>query len=154
MPTDLAEELSRYLGTSSTSKWLTIDSDHLREFAHSTYLDAASVDTTISKNNVLGPDLVDGFMLLSILMHVEFADPLSNRVGLYGFNYGLDRVRFTNPVFVGQRVRYHRTVVNVETRTPTRSIITSEHSVETDDGSTAMHAIWKTMLIDGPNEAE
>lgn len=154
MPTDLAEELSRFPGTSSTSNWLTIDSDHLREFAHSTYLDPASVDTTISKNNVLGADLVDGFMLLSMLMHVEFANPLSDRVGLYGFNYGLDRVRFTKPVFVGQRIRYHRTIIDVETRTPTRSIITSEHTVETDDGSTAMHAVWKTMLIDGPNEAE
>ena len=96
---DQAEQL---LGHEDVSGWLTIDLAHLREFAHATYLDPAYVDLTPSRNHALGPDLVDGFLLLSLLVHFEFAVPLVQTDGRYGYNYGLDRVRFTGPVFAGQ----------------------------------------------------
>jgi len=68
-----------------------IDREHLREFAHATYLDRAYVDLTPSRNHALGADLVDGFPLLSLLVHFEFAVPLVQTDGRCGSNYGLDR---------------------------------------------------------------
>ncbi len=91
---DQAEQL---LGHQDVSGWLTIDRAHLSEFAHATYLDPAYVDLTPSRNHALGPDLVDGFLLLSLLVQFEFAVPLVQTDGRYGYNYGLDRVRFTAP---------------------------------------------------------
>lgn len=154
MPDALFDELSSLLEVSTASEAFSIDREHLEEFAHSTYLDPAHVDLTISKNNVLGPDLIDGFMLLSLLMHFEFAQQMTTQEGVYGFNYGLDRVRFTHPVMVGQQIRYHRMITAVERKTPTRFLITSRNTVELcDDSETAMYAEWKTMLVDGQNEA-
>ena len=82
MPTDLAEELSRFPGTSSTSNWLTINSDHLREFAHSTYLDPASVDTDDQQDNVLGPTSSMASCFCRCSCTSSSPIPLSDRVGL------------------------------------------------------------------------
>lgn len=87
-----AEQL---LGYQDASAWLTIDREHLREFSHATYLDPEYVDLTPSRNHALGPDLVDGFLLLSLVVHFEFAEPLVQTDGRYGYNYGLDR--FASP---------------------------------------------------------
>lgn len=155
MPSSLLSELSSWPGTSTVTDPFAIDAEHLAEFGHSTYLDPAYVDLTISKNNVLGPDLIDGFMLLSMLLHVEYSQQSLKREGVYGFNYGLDRVRFTHPVMVGQQIRYHRTITEVDERTPTRFVISSQNTVEIcESGEIAMYAEWKTMLIDGHAEDE
>lgn len=154
MPSSLHDRLTSLVGTSATSDPFGIDRAHLEQFGRSTYLSSDDVDLTISENNVLGPDLVDGFMLLSVLMHFEFARPLVDLEGAYGFNYGLDRVRFTHPVMVGEQIRYHRGITDVDEKTPTRFVITSENTVELYETNTvAMHAVWKTMLIDGRAEA-
>ena len=106
------DQVEQLLGREDVSDWVTVDCEHLREFAHATYLDPAYVDLTPSRNHALGPDLVDGFLLLSLLVHFEFAVPLVRTDGRYGYNYGLDRVRFTAPVFAGQAVRVRREVVD------------------------------------------
>ncbi|MFT4009067.1 MAG: MaoC/PaaZ C-terminal domain-containing protein [Nocardioidaceae bacterium] len=95
------------------SDWFELDEQHLREFAHSTYLDDEHVDLTFSRNNPLGPGLVDGFWMLSSLLYFNFkyGQPRDSRS--YGFNYGLDRVRFTAPLLLGERVRVRSVVKDV-----------------------------------------
>lgn len=142
------------VGASDVSEWLVIDQEHLSEFGHSTYLDAEYVDLTVSKNNALGPTLVDGFMLLSLLVYFDFAQPMFQTEGGYGFNYGFNRVRFTEPVFVNEAVRVRRTVVDVQQKTPTRQLVTYDVvlEVQRDEPVTAMVAQWIVMTIDGAAE--
>lgn len=142
------------IGTTTTTAWLTIDQEHLSEFGHSTYLDPAYVDLTPSRNHAMGPTLVDGFMLLSLLVYFDFSSPAVSTPGGYGFNYGLDRVRFTAPVFVGERVRVRRTVVAAEPKSPTRMRLTNDVTMEVDreDPETVMVARWITMAVDGASE--
>ncbi|NLC98756.1 MAG: hypothetical protein GX678_06745 [Actinomycetales bacterium] len=142
------------IGASDVSDWLVIDQEHLSEFGHSTYLDAQYVDLTISKNNALGPTLVDGFMLLSLLVYFDFAKPMLQTEGGYGFNYGFNRVRFTEPVFVNEAVRVRRTVIDVQQKTPTRQLVTYDVvlEVQRDEPVTAMVAHWIVMAIDGAAE--
>lgn len=144
-----------FLGTTTVSEWLEIDQEHLSEFGHSTYLDPAHVDMTPSRNHALGPTLVDGFMLLSLLVHFDFASPTVNVTGGYGFNYGLDRVRFTAPVFVGERVRVRREVVEAEKRSDTRVRLVTDVTMEVDrdQPETVMVARWVTLAVDGDAEA-
>lgn len=144
-----------FVGATSVSDWLEIDQEHLSEFGHSTYLDPAYVDMTLSRNHALGPTLVDGFMLLSLLVHFDFADPAVKVPGGYGFNYGLDRVRFTAPVFVGERVRVRREVVGAEKRSDTRVRLVTDITMEVDrdEPETVMVARWVTMAVDGGTEA-
>lgn len=151
----IGQELSKKIGETHVSQWLEIDQEHLSEFGHSTYLDPAYVDLTVSKNNALGPTLVDGFMLLSLLVHFDFAQPVIDIEGGYGFNYGFDRVRFTQPVFVNEAVRVKRTIVDVQEKSPTRHLITYDITLEVqrDEPVTAMVARWIVMSIDGASEA-
>lgn len=143
------------VGAEQTSAWLQIDQEHLSEFGHSTYLDPAHVDLTTSRNHALGPELVDGFMLLSLLVYFDFSSPLVSTEGGYGFNYGLDRVRFTAPVFVNERVRVRRQVVAVEAKGETRMRLTVDVTMEVDreQPETVMVARWVTMAVDGAAES-
>ena len=147
---DQAEQLR---GRRDVSGWLTVDREHLREFSHATYLDPAYVDLTPSRNHALGPDLVDGFLLLSLLVHFEFAVPLVQTGGRYGYNYGLDRVRFTAPVFAGQAVRVRREVVDVRRKSASRVLVTVDHEMEAEGSSAPVMVARGLMLyVDGRAE--
>ena len=99
-------DLAHHIGeTYFESPWMSIDEPHLSQFAYATYLDPAFTDLTASKNNPLGATLVDGFLLMSMLTAFHFNNSPVAGDGLYGFNYGMDRVRFTHPVFVGEKIR-------------------------------------------------
>lgn len=149
----LIDHCTDLTGRTDTSDWLTIDQEHLSEFAKATYLEPERVDLTPSRNHAMGPELVDGFLLLSLLVYFDFASPLLRIAGGYGFNYGLDRVRFTKPLFVGQKVRLHRTVADIEQKSPTRVLVTLDTSLESDKGETVMVARWLYLLVDGAAEA-
>ncbi len=96
-----------------TSEWFELDEAHLREFGHSTYLDSEHTDMTISSNNPLGPDLVDGFWMVSMLLYFNFKYGGRSSDHEYGFNYGLDRVRFTAPLILGERIRVRSVIKGV-----------------------------------------
>lgn len=148
------DDLADLQGRSDTSDWLLIDQSHLEDFARATYLEPDRVDLTPSRNHALGPTLVDGFLLLSLLVYFDFSTPLLRVEGGYGFNYGTDRVRFTAPVFVGDSVRLTRTVVEVVRKSPTRLLVTLDCELEMQStGQTAMVARWLYMLVDGDAEA-
>lgn len=68
----------------------------------------------------------------------------------YGFNYGLDRVRFMAPVPVGSRIRNHLEVTDVAERGEGRFVIRLHNRVEIDgEDKPAMVADWLLMLVYG-----
>lgn len=142
-------EPSELINRTSVSDWLELDTEHLAAFSKGSYLEPGRVDLTVSQNNAFGPTLVDGFLLLSLLVYFDFSDPFVSVEGGYGLNYGTDRVRFTTPVFVGDRVRLKRTVVKAEPKSPTRTLVTLDTELEVEkSGETAMYARWLYLLID------
>lgn len=114
-----------------TSDWFELDEAHLREFSHSTYLDPEHVDLTISKNNPYGPDLVDGFWMVSMLLYFNFKYGRRSNDREYGFNYGLDRVRFTAPLMLGERIRL-RSVIKGVRRHAQGLIVTTTNTMEVE----------------------
>lgn len=149
------DDLTALVGRSETSEWLEIDQSHLADFARASYLEPDRVDLTPSRNHAMGPTLVDGFLMLSLLVYFDFASSLLRVPGGYGFNYGLDRVRFTKPVFVGDSVRLTRTVVDVVRKSPTRLLVTLDCELEMQStGETAMVARWLYLIVDGETEAQ
>lgn len=146
-------DFSQLVGTTKTSNPLTIDEQHLKSFAFATYLDEEYVDLSISKNNALGPELVDGFLLLSLLTYFSFDKPFLELKGAYALNYGVNRVRFTSPVFVGEKVFVSRTATKAKTVSPTR--IRLEETIEmkrAPNEELVMVAEWITYVIDGAEE--
>jgi hypothetical protein len=77
-------------GASDVSGWLTIDREHLAGFAFSTYLTADALGRSLPPSPT--HDLVDGFLLLSLVAHADLARPFLDPVATYAYNYGLDRV--------------------------------------------------------------
>lgn len=142
-------DLQALVGTKLESGYLKIDQEHLSEFAHATYLDEEYVDLTVSKNNALGPELVDGFLLLSLLTYFSFDQPLIEVEGAYGFNYGLDKVRFTAPVMVNDEVRVVREITSAVSKTDTRArLVESITMYKRGFDHHVMVADWVMMYVD------
>ncbi|WP_256840531.1 MaoC/PaaZ C-terminal domain-containing protein [Ornithinimicrobium faecis] len=147
------DDIQGLTGQSETSAWLQIDESHLKDFGRASYLEPDRVDLTPSRNHAMGPTLVDGFLMLSLLVYFDFSSQLFRTPGGYAFNYGLDRVRFTKPVFAGDSVRLKRTVVDVVRKSPTRLLVTLDCELEMQStGETAMVARWLYMIVDGQGE--
>lgn len=110
-------ELPTLVGkTAYVSDWMAVDREHLQMFARSCYLESENVDMSFSKNNAFGSDLVDGFLLLSLLVFWNFKDFPMKSGRAWGLNYGLNRVRWITPVMVGDNVRAECKVVSMDRR--------------------------------------
>ncbi len=139
-------------GVTDVSGWLTIDREHLDGFAFSTYLTAGALGRSLPPSPA--HDLVDGFLLLSLVAHADLARPLLDPATTYAYNYGLDRVRFTRPVHVGESVRVSRSVTAVRLKTPSRALVTCEGTVNVADADRpAVAATWLVLHVDAQAEA-
>ncbi len=140
-------ELAQHVGqTFFQSPWMAIDQEHLSQFSFSTYLDPAFTDLTASKNNPLGATLVDGFLLVSLLTAFHFNNSPVAGEGLYGFNYGMDRVRFTHPVFLGEQIRCTAVLAEVEARPDGTVLVKTDNTIEIEGrAKPAMVARWVSL---------
>lgn len=99
------------------SEWVRLDADKLAMFGQATYLkDRLEADWRVSENNELGPKLIDGFMLTSLILPFHGSIWPYYDEGTWALNYGLDRVRFIEPVFIDDRIRMSSVVKDVEPR--------------------------------------
>lgn len=143
-------ELAQYIGQEiAVSDWLEIDREHLQLFARATYLTPDDVDMTFSQNNRYGADLVDGFLLLSLLTHFHFqAQPYGREAGAWGLNYGLDKVRFLTPVMVGQRLRCRIQLLDVQEKRPGQILVKTLDTLELEHAEKpAMVAEWLGLMM-------
>ncbi len=143
-------ELAQYIGHEiAVSDWLAIDREHLQLFARATYLTPDDVDMTFSRNNAYGPDLIDGFLLLSLLTYFHFqAQPYGREPGAWGLNYGLDRVRFLSPVMVGQRLRCRIKLLDVQEKRAGQILVKTLDTLELENSDKpAMIAEWLGLMM-------
>lgn len=146
-------DLPKWIGQELVvSDWLPVDRAHLQAFAAASYLTDADVDLTVSRRNPLGADLVDGFLLLALLPHFHFrTPPFALAPGSYGFNYGVDRVRFLVPVMVGQRVRCRVRLLGAQERRPGEYLVKTEDTLELEGSEKpAMVAEWLVLVVTPP----
>ncbi|MCX2729751.1 MaoC family dehydratase [Saccharopolyspora sp. NFXS83] len=101
-PTEVHEALGAELGTSD---WLTITQEQVDGFADAT-LDHQwiHVDADRAAQGPFGGTIAHGFLTLSLLSALNAQTYRFENVKM-GINYGLNKVRFPNPVRVGARVR-------------------------------------------------
>lgn len=147
------EDLPTLVGqTAYVSDWMAVDREHLQMFAQSCYLSPENVDMSFSQNNAFGSDLVDGFLLLSMLVFWNFKDfPLTGEK-TWGLNYGLDRVRWITPVMVGDPVRATCAVRKMERRGE-GWLGTLDVTVEKQGADRpAMTAEWLCLFLEGDRD--
>ena len=99
-----------------TSDWVEITQDQVNQFAEATGDHQwIHVDPEKAKQGPFGRTIAHGYLTLSLLpqllpqvMHIEDA--------VMGINYGVEKIRFTNPVPVGSRVRLHAKLLGSEAK--------------------------------------
>lgn len=97
--------------------WMEIDQDRVNAFADAT-LDHQfiHIDPERAAQTPFGGPIAHGFLTLSLLVHLSTSIPNDGPAPeglLMGVNYGLNKVRFINPVPVGSRVRATSQVAEV-----------------------------------------
>ena len=149
----LPELLGYPRGALATSEWITLDGEQLGLFARASRLTPDDVDVTISANNRWGPELIDGFLLVSLLVHFQWSTISLREQGAWGLNYGLERVRMPAPVFVGDRVRDHIELLDARERGPGRVLVTTHHQFEVHgQRKPALIADWLCLFLTGDVE--
>lgn len=118
----------RELGPSS---WLEIDQDRIDRFADAT-LDRQfiHVDPARAARTPFGATIAHGFLSLSLLPYLSDEHAVAPEGTTMAINYGLDKVRFLQPVRVGSRVRLHSKITAVEEKSRGRILVRAEATLE------------------------
>ena len=126
-----AEKLEDYVGQDiGSSEWFEVDQDRIDMFADAT-LDHQFIHVDEEKATPLfGSTIAHGFLSHSLIPHLTSQAVLAPENLKMVFNYGLDKVRFINPVNVGCKVRTHSKCVSVEDKGDGRYLMKTEVSME------------------------
>lgn len=126
------EKLKKMIGQDNgVSDWVLIDQERVNRFADATDDHQwIHVDVEQAKNGPFGGTIAHGFLILSLI-------PLFSSSGKYlpegmkmALNYGLNKVRFIDPVPVGSRIRSKMVISAVEEKDPGRILMTTTHTIE------------------------
>lgn len=147
------KEVEASFGTGPlVSSWLEVTQQLMDEFGAATLdPDWMHVDPVrAARDGPFEGTIAFGFWTLSLLTHF-----LREVVGQdyppgvsYGFNYGLDRVRFVRPIPVGSRIRNRMEIVEVRPKGEGRFLVRTRNRIEIEgDAGPAMVADWLMMLV-------
>ncbi|MGH6954048.1 MAG: MaoC family dehydratase [Alphaproteobacteria bacterium] len=118
----------------AVSDWLRIDQPMVTTFANTTLdPDWMHVDVARSRReSPYGGTIVQGFLMLSLVIHFGHVLGTQPKDTAYGLNYGLDKVRFLAPVLVGARVRNHVVLADFRERSPGRYLQRTTNTLEVE----------------------
>lgn len=112
----LKDHVGKELGT---SEWLSIDQERVNQFAECTGdRQFIHVDPDRARLTPFGGTIAHGFLSLSLLPMLMEGIMLMPEGLKMAVNYGLDSVRFLQPVRVGARVRLHLSLLDVQEKNP------------------------------------
>jgi acyl dehydratase len=126
------------------SDWLEISQDRVNQFADATGDHQwIHVDVERATREIGGP-IAHGYLTLSLLPFLS-AGLLPVKGVTRGINYGSDKVRFTNMVRVGKRVRLRQKLIGVEPRAGGLQL-KSENTIEIE-GETRPACVAETITV-------
>ena len=113
------------------SSWLEVGQDRIDLFADATEdHQFIHVDPEKAAATPFGTTIAHGFLSLSLLAPLWQERAVVPEGMVMAINYGLDKVRFLQPVKSGSRVRLHPKVVKTEQKKPGRILVTGEAMLE------------------------
>ncbi|MEA3222553.1 MAG: MaoC family dehydratase [Thermodesulfobacteriota bacterium] len=115
------------------SDWFTIDQERINKFAECTEdYQWIHVDTEKAAKGPFGKTITHGFLTLSLISYLSecIKLPLEGINIKLVINYGLNKVRFLNPVPVDSKIRTHVVLSAVEEKSPGRILMTYTHTIE------------------------
>lgn len=110
------DEFATYIGKElGTSEWLKVDQDRINAFADAT-LDHQWIHVDVERAKEESPyksTIAHGYLTLSLLPHLWDEIVEVNNLKMM-VNYGMDKMRFGQPVITGSRVRLVTTLHDIQ----------------------------------------
>ena len=114
-----------------TTDWILIDQDKINRFADVTGDHQwIHVDVERAKKGPFGRPIAHGFLTLSLIPVFYSAGKYAIEGAKMSINYGLNKVRFLNPVPVNSRVRSKMVITAIEEKRPGQILVTNTHTIE------------------------
>jgi acyl dehydratase len=153
--TAMAKQLGQEQGPTA---WRIVHQDDITAFGHATYdPDPMHVDPDwAAANSPFGSTIAFGFWTFAMLTSFfhelqggsnggDYGVPHQEMIGI---NYGVDRLRFIQPVPVGARIRMRATLADIERKGPDRCLITNDITIDIEgEEQPALIARWLTMML-------
>ncbi|GAA1133856.1 MaoC family dehydratase [Nocardioides aquiterrae] len=128
-----------------TSDWLTIDQERVNRFADATGDHQwIHVDVEKAASGPFGGTIAHGYLTLSLVPYLGSQVFAFDTPGAK-LNYGANKVRFPNPVKVGQRIRSTVTLGDV-TDLPSGKQVILRHTIEID-GEAKPACVAETVVL-------
>ena len=113
------------------SDWTQVTQNQINQFAECTKDDQwIHVDAEKAAKGPFGTTIVHGFLTLSHLPFFSYQVPLKMEGQKMSINYGLDKVRFLNPVPSGSKIRDRIVLKSLEEKPGNRLLMTQTHTIE------------------------
>jgi len=124
--------LTRFIGKEIiVSDWLEIDQERVSLFSRCTGDDQwIHTDTDTASRGPFGAPVAQGFLILSLINYFRretFFVPEGIRISV---NYGVNKVRFLNPVVIGDRIKDRAVLLDVEQRSNGTILMNAQHTIE------------------------
>ena len=154
MPTHWVEpdDMVSMAGTKlPSSDWMTVEQDRINTFADCTEdHQFIHIDEAAAAQTPFGGTIAHGFLTLSLMTKLCAENGVYPEGIVMGVNYGLDKVRFLNPVRAGKRVRACCEILSVDRKDANRFLVKQAVTVEIEGEETpAIYAEWLGMSIIG-----
>ena len=116
------EEMEAQAGTKlPPGEWFEIDQERIDIFADCTEdHQFIHIDEAAAAQTPFGGTIAHGFLTLSLMTKLCSENGVYPEGIVMGVNYGLDKVRFLNPVRAGKRVRAHTEIMSVDRKDANR----------------------------------
>ncbi|MGA3086171.1 MAG: MaoC family dehydratase [Thermodesulfobacteriota bacterium] len=113
------------------SDWTQVTQEQINQFADSTKDHQwIHVDVEKAAKGPFGQTIAHGYLTLSHLPFFSYQVPLKMEGATMSINYGLDRVRFLNPVVSGAKIRDRIVLTGLEEKPGNRLLMTQTHTIE------------------------
>jgi acyl dehydratase len=113
------------------SDWTQVTQEQINKFADSTKDHQwIHVDVEKAAKGPFGKTIAHGFLTLSHLPFFSYQVPLKFEGAKMSINYGLDKVRFINPVVSGAKIRDRIVLSGLEERPDNRVLMIQTHTIE------------------------
>ncbi|MEC8112817.1 MAG: MaoC family dehydratase [Pseudomonadota bacterium] len=146
------EEMENQAGTKlAPGEWFELDQERINTFADCTQdHQFIHIDEVAAAQTPFGGTIAHGFLTLSLLTKLCAETGVYPEGIVMGLNYGLDKVRFLNPVRAGKRVRAHSEILSVDRKDASRFLVKQAVTVEIEgEEAPAVYAEWLGMSIIG-----
>ncbi len=145
-----ADELKMHIGQEvGVSEWLQIDQDRINAFADATNdHQFIHIDPEAAARSVFGQTIAHGFLSLSLLTDLAAKNGIQLENSAMQINYGLNKVRFLNPVKVDDEIRARVILNGVEEKRSGHFLVTTQVTIEIKgEDKPALVAEWLTMTL-------